>query len=133
MQELNYSHLEWKYSENNNRMQKRKELSNEITEDETDDVEQEVNEDEEGGTDIQKIHTNDEKKEKKTEREDAPIGECAICHIIINDINFSESIADSKQNPCESYLLCQRCVRKFSVQGIRSIKDSIILIIYIYI
>ncbi|CAL1689711.1 unnamed protein product [Lasius platythorax] len=97
-------------------MQKRKELSSEITEDEAEDVEQVIDEDEEGGADAQRINTN-ERKAEKNEQEDAQIGECAICHIIINDINFSESVVDSKQNPRESYLLCQRCVRKFSVQS----------------
>lgn len=97
-------------------MQKRKELSSEITEDEAEDVEQVIDEDEEGGADAQRINTN-ERKAEKNEQEDAQIGECAICHIIINDINFSESVVDSKQNPRESYLLCQHCVRKFSVQS----------------
>ncbi|GAB1861805.1 DUF4729 domain-containing protein [Camponotus japonicus] len=109
--ELNYSYPGWKYPDNDNGMQKRKELS-EITENEVEDVEREINEDEENDADAQS-----EKKGGKNEQNDAQIGECAICHIIINDINFSGSFADSEQNPCESYLLCQHCVRKFSVRS----------------
>lgn len=98
-------------------MQKRKELSTEITEDEVEDKKREINEDEEDDADTQRINTNNERKGGKNEQNDAQIGECAICHIIINDINFSGSFADAEQNPCESYLLCQHCVRKFSVRS----------------
>lgn len=106
---MNYSHPGWKYSDN--RMQKRKELSSKVTEDEVENAKREMNEDEKDGADALS-----EKKEKN-EQNDAQIGECAICHIIINDINFSGSFADSEQNPCKSYLLCQHCVRKFSIQS----------------
>ncbi|XP_072755187.1 uncharacterized protein [Anoplolepis gracilipes] len=98
-------------------MQKRKELSSEITEDEAEDVEREINEEKEDSADVQRINANSEKKEENEEEDDAQIGECAICHIIINDINFSGSVADSEQNPYESYLLCQHCVRKFSIRS----------------
>ncbi|XP_050452040.1 uncharacterized protein LOC126851768 isoform X2 [Cataglyphis hispanica] len=113
---MNYSHSGWKCSDNDNGMSKRNELSSEITEDEAD-VDQEINEDEESRADVQRTNINNEEKEGKTEQDDTQIGECAICHVIINDINFSESVDDSGQNPYESYLLCQRCVRKFSIQS----------------
>ncbi|KAL6439928.1 hypothetical protein ACFW04_004144 [Cataglyphis niger] len=113
---MNYSHPGWKCSDNDNGMSKRNELSSEITEDEAD-VDQEINEDEESRADVQRTNINNEEKEGKTEQDDTQIGECAICHVIINDINFSESVDDSGQNPYESYLLCQRCVRKFSIQS----------------
>lgn len=108
---MNYSYPGWKYSDNDNGMQKRKEHSK-MTENEVEDVEREINEDEENDADAQ-----NEKKGGENEQNDAQIGECAICHIIINDINFSGGFADSEQNPCESYLLCQHCVRKFSVRS----------------
>lgn len=112
---MNYSHPGWKCSDNDNGMSKRNELSSEITEDEAD-VDRE-NEDEESRADVQRTNINNEEKEGKTEQDDTQIGECAICHVIINDINFNESVDDSGQNPYESYLLCQRCVRKFSIQS----------------
>lgn len=123
LQGLNYLHLVRKYSDNENRVQKRKELSSEATEDEAEDEEQEVDEDrsDEEDAKIQKVDTNEEKEEaaNENEQEAAQIGQCAICHIIINDANLGGSVADSEQEPrcSEGYLLCQRCVRNFSIRS----------------
>lgn len=102
-------------------MQKRKEISSEATGDEAEDEEQGVDEDrsEEEDTQVQKVDTNQEKEEtNEIERETAHIGQCAICHVIIDDANLGGSVADSKQDPCwsKSYLLCQCCVRNFSIR-----------------
>lgn len=107
-------------------MQKRKELSREATEDEAEDEEREIDEDrsDEEDTKVQKVDTrqisiNEEKEEaNENQQETAEIGQCAICHIIINDANLGGSIADSEQERCsEGYLLCQHCVRNFSIRS----------------
>lgn len=101
-------------------MQKRKEISGEVSEEEAEDEEQGVDEDqsEEEDTKVQKVGTNQEKETNENEQEAAHIGQCAICHIIINDANLGGSVADSEQDPrcSEGYLLCQRCVRNFSIR-----------------
>lgn len=100
-------------------MQKRKEISSEATEDETEDEEQRIDEDRNEEKDI-KVDTNQEKEEEanENEQEAAQIGQCAICHIIIDDTNLGGSVADSKQDPCsENYLLCQHCIRNFSIRS----------------
>lgn len=102
-------------------MQKRKELSREATEDEAEDEEREIDEDrsDEEDTKVQKVDTNEEKEEaNENQQETAEIGQCAICHIIINDANLGGSVADSEQEHCsEGYLLCQHCVRNFSIRS----------------
>lgn len=111
-------------------MQERKELSTEVIEDETEDEEREIDEDqsEEEDTEVRTINRNRKEKDKEQERENEDelrnqeneqIGECAICHIIIDNANLGGSIADSEQNPhsTEGYLLCQCCVRKFSIRS----------------
>jgi hypothetical protein len=116
LQGLNYFHLERKYSDNDNRVQKRKEFLSETTEDE--DEEQEINENqkEEEDIEIQKVNTKTEgEEENEDEQEDTQIGECAICRVIINEINLG-SVGDSEQNS-ESYLLCLHCVQKFSIRS----------------
>ncbi|XP_071560703.1 uncharacterized protein [Temnothorax nylanderi] len=118
---LNYLHLVRKYSDNESRVQKRKEISSEATEDEAEDEERRVDEDrsEEEDTKVQKVDTNQEKEEaNENEQEAGQIGQCAICHIIIDDANLGGSVTDSEQDPrwSEGYLLCQRCVRNFSIQ-----------------
>lgn len=101
-------------------MQKRKEVSGETTEDEAEDEEQEVDENrsEKEDTKVHKADINQE-KEETNEQETAQIGQCAICHIIIDDANLGGSVADSEQDPrcVEGYLLCQRCVRNFSIRS----------------
>lgn len=102
-------------------MQKRKEISSEATEDEAEDEEQGVNEDqsEEEDMKVPKVNTNQEKEEaNENEQKTAQIEQCAICHIIIDDANLGGSIADSGQDPrwSKGYLLCQCCVRNFSIQ-----------------
>ncbi|XP_011880381.1 PREDICTED: uncharacterized protein LOC105568915 [Vollenhovia emeryi] len=113
---LNYLHLVRKYSDNENRVQKRKEISCEATEDEAEDEEQGIDEDrsEEEDTKVQKVDTNQENEVEANvnEQETAQIGQCAICHINIDDANLGGRVADS-----EGYLLCQRCVRNFSFRA----------------
>lgn len=119
-QVLNYAHLDRKYSDNDNRVQKRKEFSDEITEDEAE--EDEVDEiRREKGAAMQKVNAkrNEDEGGHEHEQRDAQIGKCAICHVIVDDTNFGRSVADSEQDPrcSESYLLCQRCVRKLTVRS----------------
>ncbi|XP_011684497.1 PREDICTED: uncharacterized protein LOC105447901 isoform X2 [Wasmannia auropunctata] len=100
-------------------MQKRKEFSSEATEDEAEDEEQEVDENrsEEEDAKVQKVGANQEKEEaNENEQEAAQIGHCAICQVIINDANLGGSIADSEQDS-DGYLLCQRCIRNFSIRS----------------
>lgn len=61
----------------------------------------------------------EEERENENEEEDGQIGECAICRVIIDDTNFGGSIVDSEEElrHSEGYLLCQRCIRKFSVRS----------------
>ncbi|XP_018312873.1 uncharacterized protein [Mycetomoellerius zeteki] len=118
---LNYHHLVQKHSDNENRMQKRKEFSSEATEDETEEEEREIDEDrsEEEDAKIQKVDTNQEEA-NENEQETAQIEQCAICHVIINDANLGGTVANSEQNPhcSEGYLLCRRCVQNFSIRSV---------------
>lgn len=104
-------------------MEKRKEFSNEDTGDEAENEERDVDEDrseEAEDTKVEKVDTNQGKEEaNENEQETAQIGQCAICHVIINDTNLGGSVADSEQNPrcSEGYLLCERCVRNFSIRS----------------
>lgn len=62
----------------------------------------------------------EEKSENENEREeDGQIGECAICRVTIDDANLGGSIVNSEQElrRSEGYLLCQCCVRKFSIRS----------------
>ncbi|KAL6259035.1 hypothetical protein P5V15_008957 [Pogonomyrmex californicus] len=115
---LNYLHLVRKYLDNENRIQKRKELSNEATEDEAEEEEHDEARSEDEDAKIQR------KKENENEQETTQNGQCAVCHIIINETNLGGSVVESKQDPhySEDYLLCQRCVRNFSI---RSDADSL--------
>nr|XP_012218084.1 PREDICTED: uncharacterized protein LOC105669608 [Linepithema humile] len=119
LQGLNYFHLERKYSDNDNRVQKRKEFPSETTEDEAEDEKQEIDENQkEEDVEIQKVNTKieGEEEENKDEQEDTQIGECAICRTIINETNLGGSVGDSEQNS-EGYLLCLHCVQKFSIRS----------------
>jgi len=118
LQGLNYFHLERKYSDNENRMQKRKEFLSEATEDEVEDEGREINENQkkEEDIEIQKMNTKAEEEENEDEREDTQIGECAICRAIINETNLADSAGDSEQNS-ESYLLCLHCAQKFCIRS----------------
>ncbi|XP_018344053.1 PREDICTED: uncharacterized protein LOC108749681 isoform X2 [Trachymyrmex septentrionalis] len=103
-------------------MQKRKEFSCEATEDEAEEEEeQEIDEDrsEEEDGKFQKVDTNQEEV-NENEQKTAQIEQCAICHVIINDANLGETVANSEQDPhcSESYLLCQRCIRNFSIRSV---------------
>lgn len=101
-------------------MQKRKEISSEATEDETEDEEQGISEDrnEEEDIKVQEVDTNQEKEEADENAQEAPqIGQCAICHIIIDDTNLGGSVTDSKDPRSEDYLLCQHCIRNFSIRS----------------
>lgn len=102
-------------------MQKRKEISSEATEDEAEDEEiRRIDEgrSEEEHTKVQKININHEKGEaNENEQETGKIGQCAICHISINDANLGGSVADSEDPRwSKSYLLCQCCVRNFTIR-----------------
>ncbi|XP_011055052.1 PREDICTED: uncharacterized protein LOC105146463 [Acromyrmex echinatior] len=101
-------------------MQKRKEFSSEVTEDEAEEEEREIDENrsEEEDAKIQKVDTNQEVN--KNEQKTAQIEQCAICHVIINDANLGGTVANSEQDPhcSEGYLLCQRCVRNFSIRSV---------------
>jgi len=102
-------------------VQKRKEISSEATEEETEDEEQGISEDrnEEEDIKVQKVDTNQEKEEADENAQEAPqIGQCAICHVIIDDTNLGGSVTDSKQDShSENYLLCQHCVQNFSIRS----------------
>ncbi|KAL0110603.1 hypothetical protein PUN28_013887 [Cardiocondyla obscurior] len=100
-------------------MQKGKEMFSETTEDEAEDG-QRIDKDQREDIQVQKADVNqEEEKTNEKEQETAQIGQCAICHIIIDDENLGGSIADSEQDPrwSESYLLCQRCIRNCSIQS----------------
>ncbi|KYN28659.1 hypothetical protein ALC57_01912, partial [Trachymyrmex cornetzi] len=122
---LNY--LVRKYSDNENRMQKRKEFSNKATEDETEEEEEreiDENRSEEEDGKIQKVDTNQDEV-NENEQKTAQIEQCAICHIIINDANLGGTVANSEQDPhcSEGYSLCQRCVRNFSIRPVTIINQ----------
>lgn len=118
VQGLNYFHLERKYSDNDNRVQKRKEFPSETTEDEIEDEEQEISENRKEDVEIQLVNTKieGEEEEEEDEQENARIGECAICRTIINETNLGDNVGDSEQNS-EGYLLCLHCVQKFSIRS----------------
>ncbi|XP_019889809.2 uncharacterized protein LOC105287098 [Ooceraea biroi] len=101
-------------------MQKREELSDEITEDEAEEEEADEIGSEENAA-MQEINAKQEKDqcEHGDEQEDVQIGKCAVCHVIIDDTNLGRNVADSEQNSrcAEGYLLCQRCVRKISARS----------------
>lgn len=125
-------------------MQERKILPSGSIEDETEDEEREIDEDqsEEEYAEARQIDGNRKEKDGEAGRrenedeqgnqQNGQIGECAICRVIVNDANLGGSIADSKQNPrsAEGYLLCQRCVRKFSIRSGQ--RNSVILTKYYY-
>lgn len=112
-------------------MQERKEFSSEPVGDETEDEEREIdeNQSEEEDAKVQEINRNRQEKDEEQEceereNEDEPrhqeneqIGECAICHITINDANLGGSIAEQNPHSAEGYLLCQCCVRKFAIRS----------------
>lgn len=121
LQGINYFHLERKYSDNDNRVQKRKEFPAETTEDEAEDEEQEVDEnqmEEEEDAEMEKLNAKmgGKEDENEDEQEDTQIGECAVCHAIINEMNLGGSVGDYEQNS-EGYLLCLHCVQKFSIRS----------------
>lgn len=97
-------------------MQKRKELSDDITEDEAEEEEIDEIRSKEDTTTREKINARDK---GESEREDGQIGKCAVCHVIIDDTNFCRSVTDSEHDPrcSDGYLLCQRCVRKISARS----------------
>lgn len=98
-----------------NMVQKRKEIC--AAEDDED--EREIDENRTEKEDAEMTRRTDANKESE-EREDAQIAECAICHVHVDETNFGRSVVvDSEQNSrCpERYLVCQRCVRKISVQS----------------
>lgn len=102
-------------------VQKRKETY--ATEDEDDEGEREIDEDRTAEGEDAEIQRTDyvldgeKNEEREIEREE--IAECAICRVCIDGTNFGRSVVDSEQNSrCpEEYLLCQRCVRKISIQS----------------
>jgi len=117
-QGLNYVHLDRKYSESDSRVQKRKELSDEITEDEEEEDEETDEIRSEKDAAMQKVNARRDKdeSEREDEQESVQIAKCAVCHVIIDDVNLR---TDAEQDPrsSEGYLLCQRCVRKLSVRS----------------
>jgi len=118
-QGLNYVHLDRKYSDSDSRVQKRKELSDEITEDEEEEEEETDEICSEKDAAMQKLNAKRDKDESEheDEQENVQIAKCAVCHVIIDDVNLSRT--DSEQDPRspDGYLLCQRCVRKLSVRS----------------
>lgn len=99
-------------------VQKRKETC--ATEDEDDEGEREIDEDRTAEGEDAEVHRTDVLDgEKNEENEREEIAECAICRVCIDGTNFGRSVVDSEQNSrCpEEYLLCQRCVRKISIQS----------------
>ncbi|XP_020288178.1 uncharacterized protein LOC109856877 isoform X2 [Pseudomyrmex gracilis] len=99
-------------------VQKRKEICADA-ENEDDEEEREIDGDQTEKEDAEVTRRTDANGESD-EREDPQIAECAICHVHVDETNFGRTVVvDSEQNSrCpERYPVCQRCLRKISVQS----------------
>lgn len=113
-QGLDYPHLARKYSDIDNRVQERKRISTEV--DETEDEEREIDEDPSEEEDA-KDRREKEQEEREKDQANGQIRECAICHTVVDEANLGGSIANSEPPNTEGHLLCQCCVRKFSIRS----------------